>query len=83
MCREAGLLARGGLLPRCAGSGDCNSANLARSEIQRCQFGLLNATLRCRSMQQCRESLVRELQKLAKEIAMEGSELNKLVTRTQ
>jgi hypothetical protein len=34
-------------------------------------------------MQQCRESLVRELQKLAKEIAMEGSELNKLVTRTQ
>ncbi len=43
---------------------------------------LNNATLRCRSMQQCREALIRELQKLAKEIATEGSELNKLVTRT-
>lgn len=52
-------------------------------EYHRKVFGRLNnATLRCRSMQQCGESLVRELQKLAKEIATEGSELNKLVTRT-
>jgi hypothetical protein len=53
-------------------------------EYHREVFRRLNSvTLRCRSMQQCRESLVRELQKLAKEIVMEGSELNKLVTRTQ
>nr|WP_225413205.1 AHH domain-containing protein [Stigmatella hybrida] len=43
---------------------------------------LNNATLLCRSMRKCGESLVRELQKLAKDIVTEGSELNKLVTRT-
>jgi hypothetical protein len=43
---------------------------------------LNNATLRSRTMQQCREALIRELQKLSKEIATEGSELHKLVTRT-
>ncbi|HEX8699338.1 MAG TPA: AHH domain-containing protein, partial [Myxococcaceae bacterium] len=43
---------------------------------------LNSATLRCRSMQQCQEALIRQLQKLAQEITKEGSELNKLVTRT-
>jgi hypothetical protein len=40
------------------------------------------ATLGCRTMQQCREALTAELRRLAAEIATEGSKLNKMVTRT-
>jgi hypothetical protein len=40
------------------------------------------ATRRCRSMQQCREALTAELRDLAREIATEGSDLHRLVTRT-
>ncbi|MCY1075652.1 AHH domain-containing protein [Archangium sp. miwbw1] len=37
----------------------------------------------CRTLQQCADALVRALQDLAVEIQMEGSRLNKLVTRTE
>ena len=40
------------------------------------------ATTGCRSMQQCRDALIKELRDLAKEIYTEGSELNRLVTRS-
>ncbi len=40
------------------------------------------ATTGCRSMLQCRDALIKELQDLAKEIYTEGSELNRLVTRS-
>jgi hypothetical protein len=41
---------------------------------------LTNATEGCRTMQQCREALTAELRRLAREIATEGSDLNRLVT---
>jgi hypothetical protein len=37
----------------------------------------------CRSMQQCREALTAELKKWALEIATQGTNLNKWVTRTE
>ncbi len=43
---------------------------------------LRDAMKGCRSMQQCREALTAELRRLAREIATEGTYLNKLVTRT-
>ncbi len=43
---------------------------------------LSDATQRCSSVQQCREALTAELRRLAREIATEGSDLHKLVTRT-
>ncbi len=47
-------------------------------------FDRLNgATKRCRTMNQCREALTAELQRLARQIATEGTELNKLVTRSE
>ncbi|MFY0562347.1 AHH domain-containing protein [Archangium lansingense] len=44
---------------------------------------LRDAMKGCRSVQQCREGLTAELQRLAKAIATEGTHLNKLVTRTE
>ncbi|HEX8698494.1 MAG TPA: AHH domain-containing protein, partial [Myxococcaceae bacterium] len=44
---------------------------------------LNDATRRCRSLQQCRDSLVRELQLLAQQITKEGSDLNILVTKSR
>jgi vacuolar-type H+-ATPase subunit D/Vma8 len=43
---------------------------------------LSDATEGCRTMQQCREALTAELRELAREIATEGSDLHRLVTRT-
>ena len=43
---------------------------------------LQRATRRCRSIQQCRDGLTAELKSLAMEISKPGTELNKLVTRT-
>jgi A nuclease family of the HNH/ENDO VII superfamily with conserved AHH len=43
---------------------------------------LSDATEGCRTMQQCGEALTAELRELAREIATEGSDLNKLLTRT-
>nr|WP_244237378.1 AHH domain-containing protein [Corallococcus llansteffanensis] len=43
---------------------------------------LFTATRSCRSMQQCRQALTMELERLAQEISTEGTELYKLVTRT-
>ena len=40
-------------------------------------------TLHCDTVQQCRTALIKELQKLAKEITTSGSTLNKLVTRSE
>jgi hypothetical protein len=40
------------------------------------------ATSTCRTMEQCRASLVKELRLLAEEISTPGARLNKLVTRT-
>jgi hypothetical protein len=40
-----------------------------------------DATTGCRSVPQCRELLVRELRALAREIAQQGTELNRLVTQ--
>jgi hypothetical protein len=40
------------------------------------------ATSTCRTMEQCRASLVKELRLLAEEISTHGTRLNKLVTRT-
>jgi len=40
-------------------------------------------TLNCTTLQQCRSALVKELQKLAREITTPGSELNKLITRSE
>jgi hypothetical protein len=37
----------------------------------------------CNSIEQCRKALTEELQRLAKQISTEGTELNKLVTRRQ
>jgi hypothetical protein len=42
---------------------------------------LLDATLHCRTVVECREGLTRALKALAKEIATPGTELNQLVTR--
>jgi hypothetical protein len=42
---------------------------------------LLDATLTCRSVVQCRAALTDELRRLAKQIATPGTELNRLVTR--
>ncbi|MCY1083548.1 hypothetical protein OV287_54830 [Archangium sp. miwbw1] len=44
---------------------------------------LRDAMKGCRSPQQCREGLTEELRRLAREIATEGTHLNKLVTRTE
>jgi hypothetical protein len=44
---------------------------------------LRDAVKHCETTAQCRESLTQELGKLAKELQKAGSELNKLVTRTQ
>ncbi|WP_371745646.1 AHH domain-containing protein [Myxococcus sp. CA033] len=44
---------------------------------------LFTATRSCRSIQQCRQALTAELQRLAREISKEGSELNRLVTRAR
>jgi hypothetical protein len=41
------------------------------------------ATSVCRTLQQCRQLLTSELQRLAQELAKEGSRLNKLVTRSE
>jgi hypothetical protein len=41
------------------------------------------ATSTCRTVEQCRKSLLRELRELAKEISTQGSDLNKLVTRAE
>ncbi len=43
---------------------------------------LSEATEECSAVQQCREALTAELRRLAREIATEGSDLHKLVTRT-
>ncbi len=42
---------------------------------------LLDATLNCRSVMECREGLTRALKALAKEITTPGTELNQLVTQ--
>ncbi|MDC0711723.1 AHH domain-containing protein [Stigmatella sp. ncwal1] len=42
---------------------------------------LLDATVNCRSVMECREGLTRALKALAKEIATPGTELNRLVTQ--
>lgn len=44
---------------------------------------LRDAMRGCRSMQQCRDALTAELKKLAQEISTEGTDLNKLVTRSE
>jgi uncharacterized protein YciI len=44
---------------------------------------LAEVTDDCRTMQQCREALTAELQRLAREISQPGTRLNKLVTRSQ
>jgi len=44
---------------------------------------LEKAVKRCETTAQCHEALTRELEKLAKEVKRVGSELNKLVTRTE
>jgi hypothetical protein len=44
---------------------------------------LEEATKGCNSIEQCRKALTEELQRLAKQISTEGTELNKLVTRRQ
>jgi hypothetical protein len=43
---------------------------------------LEEATKGCSSIQQCRQSLTAELQRLAKQISTEGTTLNKMVTRS-
>lgn len=43
---------------------------------------LRDATLECRSIQQCREALTSELQRLGRIISTSGTRLNKLVTRS-
>ncbi|MFY2561713.1 AHH domain-containing protein [Corallococcus terminator] len=44
---------------------------------------LQRATFRCRSIQQCRDGLTAELNRLAMEISKPGTLLNKMVTRTE
>jgi hypothetical protein len=44
---------------------------------------LEEATKGCRKMAECREALVNEFRRLAKEAATKGSGLNKLLTRTE
>jgi hypothetical protein len=44
---------------------------------------LRDAMQGCRSINQCKDSLKRALKELADEISMEGSKLNKLVTRNE
>ncbi|NTX01937.1 AHH domain-containing protein [Myxococcus sp. CA040A] len=44
---------------------------------------LQDAMRRCRSIQQCRESLTAELRDLSVQISTPGTDLNKLVTRTE
>ncbi len=44
---------------------------------------LEEATKGCNSIEQCRKALTEELQRLAKQLSTEGTELNKLVTRRQ
>ncbi len=44
---------------------------------------LRDATRRCGTMQQCREALTAELRRLAREISTPGSDLNKLVARSE
>ncbi|WP_084736299.1 hypothetical protein [Cystobacter ferrugineus] len=41
-----------------------------------------DATLECRSIQECRAALTSELQRLGRRISTPGSRLNKLVTRS-
>ncbi|MBJ6765018.1 AHH domain-containing protein [Myxococcaceae bacterium JPH2] len=43
---------------------------------------LRDATLECRSIQECRAALTSELQRLARQISTPGTRLNKLVTRS-
>jgi hypothetical protein len=43
---------------------------------------LRDATLECRSIQECRAALTRELQRLGQQISTPGTRLNKLVTRS-
>ncbi|HEX8439603.1 AHH domain-containing protein [Archangium sp.] len=43
---------------------------------------LFDATKRCRRMDQCREALMTELGRIAREISTPGTKLNKLVTRS-
>jgi hypothetical protein len=43
---------------------------------------LRDATLECRSIQECRAALTRELQRLGRQISTPGTRLNKLVTRS-
>ncbi|RKH56771.1 AHH domain-containing protein [Corallococcus llansteffanensis] len=50
---------------------------------QRILNRLTAATEDCRSMRQCQEALTAELKKLATQISTPGTELHKLVTRTQ
>jgi hypothetical protein len=44
---------------------------------------LSEATEACRTMQQCREALTVELKRLAREISTPGTDLHKLVTRSE
>jgi hypothetical protein len=44
---------------------------------------LIAATRRCSTMQQCREAVTAELNRLGREIATPGTRLNKLVTRSE
>ncbi len=44
---------------------------------------LMEATRTCRSVQHCREALTAELRRLARQVSTEGTELNRLVTRSQ
>jgi hypothetical protein len=50
---------------------------------QRILRRLREATAECRTLKQCREVLTAELQRLARQIATPGTELNKLVTRSE
>jgi hypothetical protein len=49
---------------------------------QRIYDRLFEATKTCRTMEQCRTALTAELRRLGRQISTEGTELNKLVTRT-
>ncbi|HEX8434501.1 AHH domain-containing protein [Archangium sp.] len=50
---------------------------------QRILDRLFEATKTCRSVQHCREALTSELRRLARQISTEGTELNRLVTRSE
>lgn len=44
---------------------------------------LKDATLDCRSVQQCRAALTAQLQRLVRELTTEGTRLNKLITKSR